>query len=112
MKKILVLCALVVFLLSISSAFAERYGTVITRNLSRAITVGNSTCIPLWVDRIDTGLWIPADDSGVKSILEIKDAFSKAHPELRITGSHETYHFNKHGDGFFKYIWIDHEPRK
>lgn len=99
MKRLLATLATTLLFLASANVHAERYGTPVTRNLANAITVGNTTCIPLFNN--DGG-----NPGKERLVLDIKNAFAIKHPELKIIGSHETYSY-----GTFVYIWIDHEPR-
>ncbi|HBI34336.1 MAG TPA: hypothetical protein DEA43_01710 [Candidatus Moranbacteria bacterium] len=108
MKKILVTLIMASIFFASLDVRAERYGTTVTRNLANAITVGNTTSIPLYNDHsVRVGLSNQDDLKIAKTILEIKNAFMEKHPELKITGWHETY-----DRGSFMFLWIDHEPRK
>jgi hypothetical protein len=111
MKNTICFISMMVYLLLIPSmALSERYGTPVTRSLKDAITLGNSTCIPLektfgYAGK-NIGLVDDEKHEAIKLILEIKKAFEETHPELKIINWRHTY-----DRGTFQHLWIDHEPR-
>jgi hypothetical protein len=81
-------------------------GNVVAKILANAITVGNSTCIPLETSQ---KRGIIADENGIRILLEIKEAFKKNHSSLKITGSQVSY---EAGISSFIFLWINHEPKE
>ncbi|MDD5289865.1 MAG: hypothetical protein PHT40_01520 [Patescibacteria group bacterium] len=77
-------------------------------DLSVAVTIGNNTYIPINFE--GQACWY------IIELLQVKDAFEKAHPELEVI-SWETY---EHGqprsgfliNGFIFGLWAHHKPRK
>lgn len=102
-KKILVLVAATIF--ASSSCFGHGSIPLAQRYAMQAITVGNSTVIPLCAnDKYN----LTIDNlSNLGIVLEVKEAYRDMHPELQITNTHETV-----TDGKILFIWIDHKPRK
>jgi len=104
MKKIITVTLSMVLAtcMYVGSCFGHGYLPIAQRFAAQAITEGNSSCIPLSTSR-DSSL--DADLDGARTLLYTKEAFGNMHPELKITGSHETYEKGK-----FIFLWIDHIP--
>lgn len=84
---------------------AERYGTRAHRNALQAITIGNSTSIPL----CDTRGCPTGNNTGIQLILETRREFEMMHPEIEVINQHETYETSS---GIYSTLWLEHRKKK